>query len=340
MPGPSVAQGEGLRSGEVEIYNSLMTTPIDQLIIFDDVSKFYREILGVNRVNLNIAPGITSLVGPNGAGKSTLMNLMTGLLYPTKGKITLLGIPTDKPDTLFRKVGYCTQFDSFPRGVTGREFVTSFLLVHGYTRKEANQLTDLALERVNLVEAGNRKVAAYSKGMRQRIRLAQSIAHQPVVLILDEPLNGLDPMVRAETIALFRKLASEGLHLIISSHILHEVDMMSDRVVLINNGYIVAEGDIHGVRDEMQEHPMQILIRCDNPSKLAAQVFAQDHVVEARLHDDRGGLFVKTRDADRFYLLLNKVVSSGEVNIESVAPVDDDMSAVYQYLIGTTGGSV
>jgi len=317
-----------------------MTTPIDQLIIFDDVSKFYGEILGVNRVNLNIAPGITSLVGPNGAGKSTLMNLMTGLLYPTKGKITLLGIPTDKPDTLFRKVGYCTQFDSFPRGVTGREFVTSFLLVHGYTRKEANQLTDLALERVNLVEAGNRKVAAYSKGMRQRIRLAQSIAHQPVVLILDEPLNGLDPMVRAETIALFRKLASEGLHLIISSHILHEVDMMSDRVVLINNGYIVAEGDIHGVRDEMQEHPMQILIRCDNPSKLAAQVFAQDHVVEARLHDDRGGLFVKTRDADRFYLLLNKVVSSGEVNIESVAPVDDDMSAVYQYLIGTTGGSV
>jgi len=340
VPGPSVAQGEGLRSGEVEIYNSLMTTPIDQLIIFDDVSKFYGEILGVNRVNLNIAPGITSLVGPNGAGKSTLMNLMTGLLYPTKGKITLLGIPTDKPDTLFRKVGYCTQFDSFPRGVTGREFVTSFLLVHGYTRKEANQLTDLALERVNLVEAGNRKVAAYSKGMRQRIRLAQSIAHQPVVLILDEPLNGLDPMVRAETIALFRKLASEGLHLIISSHILHEVDMMSDRVVLINNGYIVAEGDIHGVRDEMQEHPMQILIRCDNPSKLAAQVFAQDHVVEARLHDDRGGLFVKTRDADRFYLLLNKVVSSGEVNIESVAPVDDDMSAVYQYLIGTTGGSV
>jgi ABC-2 type transport system ATP-binding protein len=159
------------------------------------------------------------------------------------------------------------------------------------------------------------------------------------VLILDEPLNGLDPMVRAETIALFRKLASEGLHLIISSHILHEVDMMSDRVVLINNGYIVAEGNIHGVRDEMEEHPMQILIRCDDPSKLAAHVFAQDHVVEARLHDDRRGLFVKTRDADRFYLLLNEVASSGEVNIESVAPVDDDLSAVYQYLIGTQGAS-
>jgi ABC-2 type transport system ATP-binding protein len=315
-----------------------MSTP-DQLIIFDNVSKFYGEILGVNRVNLQIAPGITSLVGPNGAGKSTLMNLMTGLLRPTRGSISLLGIPTDHPEQLFRKVGYCTQFDSFPRGVTGREFINSFLWVHGFDHKRASELSQVALERVNLVDAADRKVAGYSKGMRQRIRLAQSIAHDPVVLILDEPLNGLDPMVRAETIALFRKLAAEGLHLIISSHILHEVDMMSDRVVLLNNGYIVAEGNIHGVRDEMEEHPMQILIRCDQPTKLAAYVFAQDHVVEARLHQDRGGLFVKTRDADRFYLMLNRAVAEGEVNIESIAPVDDDLSAVYQYLIGTSGGS-
>ena len=316
-----------------------MTTANDQLIIFDDVSKFYGEILGVNRVNLQIAPGITSLVGPNGAGKSTLMNLMTGLLRPTKGTIKILGLSVDDPEKLFRKVGYCTQFDSFPRGVTGRELLVSFLLVAGFKRKEASELSQQALERVNLVEAADRKVAGYSKGMRQRIRLAQSIAHEPAVLILDEPLNGLDPMVRSETIALFRKLAAEGLHLIISSHILHEVDMMSDRVVLLNNGYIVAQGNVHGVRDEMEEHPMQIFIRCDNPSKLASYVFAQDHVVEARLNDDRGGLFIKTRDADRFYLLLNKVVASGEVNIESVAPVDDDLSAVYQDLIGTSGGA-
>lgn len=314
-------------------------TPTDQLIVFDDVSKFYGEILGVNRVNLKITPGITSLVGPNGAGKSTLMNLMTGLLRPTRGSVTVLGIKTDQPERLFRKVGFCTQFDSFPRGVTGREFITSFLLVHGLDRNSADDLSNAALAQVNLLEAADRKVAGYSKGMRQRIRLAQAIAHKPTVLILDEPLNGLDPMVRAETIALFRKLAADGLYLIISSHILHEVDMMSDRVVLLNNGYIVAEGNIHGVRDEMEEHPMQILIRCDQPSKLAAFVFAQDHVVEARLHEDRRGLFVKTRDADRFYLLLNQVVADGEINVESVAPVDDDLSAVYQYLIGTEGGS-
>src|SRR6185369_14706711 len=278
----------------------------------------------VNRVNLQIAPGITSLVGPNGAGKSTLMNLMTGLLRPTRGSIKILDIPTDQPEQLFKKLGYCTQFDSFPRGLTGREFINSFLLVHGYEKKKAAELTVTALERVSLLNAADRKVAAYSKGMRQRIRLAQAIAHQPSVMILDEPLNGLDPMVRAETIALFRKLAAEGLHLIISSHILHEVDMMSDRVILLNNGYVVAEGNVHGVRDEMEEdRALQILIRCDKPAKLAARVFDKDHVVEARLHDDKLGLFVRTRDADGFYLLLNQVVAEGEINIDSVAPIDD-----------------
>lgn len=320
-----------------EIRNSDSAIRNSTLIIFNDVSKFYGEILGVNRVNLKIAPGITSLVGPNGAGKSTLMNLMTGLLRPSRGHITVLGIPTDQPERLFRKLGYCTQFDSFPRGLTGREFIKSFLLVHGRARQQAEELTVTALERVSLLDAADRKIAGYSKGMRQRIRLAQAIAHQPTALILDEPLNGLDPMVRAETIALFRTLAAEGLHLIISSHILHEVDMMSDRVILLNNGYVVAEGNVHGVRDEMEEHATQILIRCDKPAKLAARVFDKDHVVEARLHEDRRGLFVRTRDADGFYLLLNQVVAEGEINIESVAPVDDDLSAVYQYLIGSDG---
>jgi len=305
------------------------------LILFDNVSKFYGEILGVNRVTLSLAPGITSLVGPNGAGKTTLMNLMTGLLRPTVGRVSVLGIPTDRPEQLFPKVGYCSQFDSFPRGLTGREFINAFLMVSGFSRKQSQDLTDEALARVDLMAAADRKIGAYSKGMRQRVRLAQSIAHHPCVLILDEPLNGLDPIVRAETIALFKDLAAQGLHLIVSSHILHEVDMMSDRVVLLNNGYVVAEGGIQGVRDEMEEHPMQILIRCNQPSLLAARVFRSDHVVEARLHNDRQGLFVKTRNADQFYLLLNEVVSQGEIELESVAPVDDDLSAVYEYLIGS-----
>jgi ABC-2 type transport system ATP-binding protein len=309
----------------------------DHLIVFENVSKFYGDILGVNRVTLTIPPGITSLVGPNGAGKTTLMNLMTGLLRPSRGRIRVLGTPPDDPETLFRKVGYCAQFDSFPRGMTGYGFVRSYLAVHGYDRDEAEELTWRAVDRVSLREAAHRKVDGYSKGMRQRIRLAQAIAHGPKVLILDEPLNGLDPLARAETIRLFRTLAEEGLHLIISSHILHEVDMMSDCVVLMSNGYVVAEGDIHGVRDEIDDHPMQILVRCDRPSALASRLFEDDNVVEARLHEDRGGVFVKTRDADRFFLTLNRIVLDGTITVESVAPVDDDLNAVYQYLIGSEG---
>jgi ABC-2 type transport system ATP-binding protein len=247
----------------------------------------------------------------------------------------VLGVPTDQPERLFRKLGYCSQFDSFPRGLTGREFIVSFLKISGFANRQAHELAEKSLARVDLVSAADRKVAAYSKGMRQRVRLAQAIAHDPSVLILDEPLNGLDPMVRAETIALFKQLAADGLHLIISSHILHEVDMMSDRVVLLNNGYVVAEGGIQGVREEMDvEHPVQVLIRCDKPSFLASQVFRINNVVEARVHDDKKGLFVKLRNPDQFYLALNKVVSDGAVEVESIVPVDDDLSAVYDYLIG------
>jgi ABC-2 type transport system ATP-binding protein len=310
----------------------------EQMIVFEDVSKFYGEVLGVNRVDLRIAPGITSLVGPNGSGKTTLMNLMTGLLKPTNGRIGVLGISPDEPEALFRKLGYCSQFDSFPRGATARSFIEFYLSVHGYSRRDTQDLAHRALERVSMLEAADRKVSAFSKGMRQRVRLAQSIAHDPSVLVLDEPLNGLDPMARAEIIRLFRALADEGMFLIISSHILHEVDMMSDSVVLLHNGYVVAEGEVRGVRNEIDDHPIQILIRCDRPQTLASRLFEHEQTVEARIHNDRKGLFVKTRNPDEFYLLLNRVITEQRLQVESVEPVDDDLNAVYQYLIASDGG--
>jgi ABC-2 type transport system ATP-binding protein len=308
--------------------------PANDRVVFENVSKFYGDVLGVNRVNLSIPPGITSLVGPNGSGKTTLMNLMSGLIHPTRGRITVLGIGTDQPDELFRYLGYCTQFDSFPKGFTGYQFVYSYLRLYGCAHGEAEELTWKAIERVGMVEAARRKIAGYSKGMRQRIKLAQSTCHGPSVLVLDEPLNGLDPLVRAETIALFRTLAEDGMHILISSHILHEVDAISDQVILLSNGYVVAEGKIQGVRSEMQDHPMQILIRCNRPQELAAKVFEQESVVEAQIHKDGLGLLVKTRDANRFYLMLNHIAQNG-VSIESVAPADDDVNSVYEYLIGS-----
>jgi ABC-2 type transport system ATP-binding protein len=304
-------------------------------ILFEDVSKFYGEVLGVNRIDLEIGPGITALVGPNGSGKTTLMNLLAGLLRPTEGAVRVLDLAPDDPERLYRAIGYCTQYDSFPRGIRGRDFLLLYLRLHGLGSAEAGRLADRALERVGLTDAAGRRVAGYSKGMKQRIKLAQAIAHEPRVLVLDEPLNGLDPLARAETLELFRGFAAEGRHLVISSHILHEVDDLADRVVLVHGGYIVAEGAIESVREELaEEQPIQVLVRCDQPSKLASAVFSEDHVVEARIDPDGAGLSIRTRSADRFYRLLARLAATGEVEIEAVLPADDDVQSVYQYLIG------
>jgi ABC-2 type transport system ATP-binding protein len=303
-------------------------------IRFENVSKFYGEVLGVNRIDLELAPGITSLVGPNGSGKSTLMNLAAGLLRPTEGRIDLLGLAPERPEELYRAIGYCTQFDSFPRGITGWEFVDLYLRLHGLAAAEAAAAARRAIERVGMSAAAGRRIAGYSKGMKQRIKLAQAIAHEPRVLILDEPLNGLDPLARAEALELFRAEARAGKHVILSSHVLHEVDELSDRVVLIHGGYIVAEGAIEGVRDEMAvERPLQVLVRCARPNELAARLFSEDHVVEAQLDADKGGLRVRTENAERFYLLLNRLAAEGAVDIDQVLPADDDVQSVYRYLI-------
>lgn len=308
-------------------------------IIFEDVSKFYGEVLGVNKISFNVPPGVTTLVGPNGSGKTTLMNLLTGLVQPSSGHISVLGLSPSNPAEFFPLVGYCTQFDSFPAGICGYEFVLDSLMLHGMSVPDAYNLTAEALDRVQLGDAAGRKIAGYSKGMRQKIRLAQAIAHHPKVLVLDEPLNGLDPMARAESLALFEELGNQGMHLLISSHILDEVDRISDRVILISGGYLVAEGSIQHVRSEVRDKPMQVLVRCDHPELLAAKMFALNHCVEARLHADGKGVFLRTADVDRFYTLLNEIAKDGLVRIEAVAPSDDDANAIYQYLIGSDGSA-
>jgi len=310
-------------------------------IVFSDVSKFYGEVLGVNRVNLEVPPGLTGLVGPNGSGKSTLMHLTTGRLRPSRGEISVLGIAPDRPEELFRIVGYCTQYDSFPNGATGISFLSHALALHGYSKAEIDERAWAAIERVGLTDAARRRIAGYSKGMRQRIKLAHAHCHDPQVLVLDEPLNGLDPMGRAEMIDLFSGLAREGRHVVVSSHILHEVDLISDGVIMIHGGAIVAEGEIRAVRGEITSHPIQVLIRCDKPNQVASEVFRLEHVVEARILEDEG-LLVRTRDADGFFAELNRIVLSGDVVVETVAPADESVHAVYDYLIGegTGGGSV
>jgi len=304
----------------------------EQTIVFDNVSKFYGEILGVNRVNLTIPLGITSLVGPNGAGKTTLMNLMTGLLRPSRGEVTVIGVPTDQPEELFRKVGYCSQFDSFPRSMTGREFINAFLMVSGFPRNRADDLTELALERVDLVPAADRKIGAYSKGMRQRVKMAQALAHDPALLILDEPLAGMDPIARRKTIKMIKEWGRAGKSVIVSSHILHEIESMTSNILLINQGRILAEGNVHQIRDLIDEHPHTVFVRADKTRELAREFLTDAQVLSLKFED--GGVVVQTGRPDVFYARLTELAASGELGaIHEVTSPDDNLAAVFQYLV-------
>ena len=302
-----------------------------------DASKFYGEVLGVNRITLDLKPGLTGLVGPNGSGKSTLMHLLTGLLRPTRGEVSVLGVPPADAERLFRIVGYCTQYDSFPAGATGLSFLRHALALHGQAAAEAEKRSWEMLAEVGLTDSARRRIAGYSKGMRQRIKLAHALCHSPRVLVLDEPLNGLDPMGRAEMIHLFQELAAEGRFVIVSSHILHEVDAICDAVVMVHGGSVVAEGQIRAVRGEITSQPIQVLVRCDRPQAIAARAFTLDHVVEAKLVDDGASVLIRTRDADAFYASLTDMIIESGVTVETVLPADESVDAVYGYLIGQPG---
>lgn len=311
----------------------------DGSIRFEGVSRFYGDVLGVNRVDLELEPGIVGLVGPNGAGKSTLMNLIAGLVRPSRGKVTVLGVEPDDTETFFRRIGYCTQYDGFPLGMTGRRLLVSLLRVHGFESEAANKLAVAALEKVGMTAAADRPVDAYSKGMRQRIKLAQAICHVPQVLILDEPLNGLDPQARAEVTEILRERGAAGAHVLISSHILHEVDAVADRVVFLDNGYVIAEGDAPGIKGELKQYPMQVFVRSEQAPGIASRLFDMGQVTEVRLHDDGAGLFARTPDADRFFLAFNKLAIAEGWRIDSMGTADETVEAIYNYLVVDGAGS-
>ncbi len=316
----------------------------EPMIRLESVSRFYGDVLGVNRISLEVSGGITSLIGPNGAGKSTLMNLIAGLIPPTRGRITVLGVTPSEAESLFPQLGFCTQYDVFPAGARGRDWVRQNLLWHGYSRGDAAAMCERALARVGMTAAAAKKLESYSKGMRQRIRLAQILAFEPRLLILDEPLNGLDPLARTEMAALFRSLAAEGRGLLISSHILHEVEAMSDRVILLRDGYLAGEGGIGSVREEIQEHELQWLVRCPKPARLAAlglEARAENGrplINQARVFDrPEPALLLGTPAPAAFFLALNAWIARGEIEVETITPADDDLDAVYRYLFGQEG---
>jgi ABC-2 type transport system ATP-binding protein len=306
----------------------------DPIIATSHLSKWYGQVSGLNDVTVNVPRGITGLLGPNGAGKSTFMKLITGQLKPSKGTIRVMGEPIwGNPATYFR-IGFCPEQDAFYERMTGLEWVTALVRLNGSSQDDALAAARRALEAVDLLDAADKKIGAYSKGMRQRVKMAQAIVHDPELLILDEPLSGMDPLARRKTIRMIKDWARAGKSILVSSHILHEIEAMTANILLINNGRIVAEGNVHQIRDLIDEHPHTVFVRAENPRVLARRFLAEDDVISLRFEAD--AVIVETARPDAFYSRLTDLAASGEAGpIEEVASPDDNLQAVFKYLVKT-----
>ena len=302
------------------------------LVVADHLSKWYGQVIGLNDVSVSIPPGITGLLGPNGAGKSTLLKLLTGQLKPSKGSITVLGEPVWGNPRIFFRIGFCPEQDAFYDRMTGLEWVAGLARLNGLGEQASLAAARAALERVDLMDAANKKIGGYSKGMRQRVKLAQALAHDPELLILDEPLSGMDPIARRRTIRLIKDWAREGRSILVSSHILHEIEAMTSSILLINNGRILAEGDVHQIRELIDEHPHTVHVRAARPRDLAREFLTRDDVLSLKL--EQGAIVVETSKPDGFYRYLTELAADGRAGeITEVTSPDDNLQAVFKFLV-------
>lgn len=305
---------------------------VGAVITAEHVSKWYGQIIGLNDVSVTVGPGVTGLLGPNGAGKSTFMKLVTGQLRPNKGALHVLGESVWGNPDLYHRIGFCPEPDAFYDRMTGRAWLSALVRLHGLSDEAADGAARQALETMDLSPAADKNIGAYSKGMRQRVKLAQAIIHDPELLVLDEPLAGLDPIARRKTIRLIREWARAGKSVIVSSHILPEIELMTSTVLLMNNGRIVAEGNIHQIRDLIDEHPHTVYIKADETRLLAQRLVALEDVMGVRF--EPGALVVQTGRPDAFYRYLTELAASGDGGpIHEVTSPDDSLQSVFRYLV-------
>lgn len=303
------------------------------MITLQNASRWYGQVIGLNDVSCEIGPGLTALLGMNGAGKSTMMRMITGQLRPTTGSVSVLGMqPFANPD-VFRKLGYCPEIDNFYERMTGRQFVTYMARLSGYGPKEAAARTASMLERVGMADRADRKIQGYSKGMRQRIKLAQAMLHDPDVILLDEPLNGLDPVGRREYIDLLADLANAGKCIMVSSHILYEVEQMTRSILLLHRGRLLATGDLRVIRSLIDKHPHRVRIETPEPRRAAALIAPLSNVVSLTFDSSNRALEIEVRDPDTFYAALSGFVLDDGLPLEGFSSPDNNLEAVFRYLV-------
>jgi len=307
--------------------------PRRKAIVFEDVTKWYGQVIGINKVSLAVGAGVTGLLGPNGAGKTTIMKLLTGQILPSQGKVTLCDQPPFFDHQVMRVLGYVPELDALPDFQTGLQFLTRCARLRGYDLDAARDAGREALVAAGLEKAMERKIGTYSRGMRQRVKLAQATFFAPNVLVFDEPLTGLDPVGRHDVIDQIRALGEAGCCVLVSSHILHEVEAMTDNVILIAKGKILAEGTIDHIRSLIDQHPHTVELGTENPAQLAILLLERGVVVSASLERGDGLLQVKTRDPDRFYDSLAELVLEEGIHVDSFHSPDNNLQAVFNYLV-------
>lgn len=314
---------------------AMPAAPENATVVVRNLSKWYGDVVAVSDVSFHVEPGVTALLGPNGAGKSTTLEMLTGLLAPSQGEIRILGRPARGDASLYRRIGMVPEQETLYPFMTGREFVELNATLQ--RMDDPGGAAHAALATVELLDDADRPLRGYSKGMRQRAKIAAALVHDPDVLLMDEPLNGTDPLQRARLIDLIRELGRQGKTVIVSSHILYEVERFADRILVINRGKLAAAGDFRAIRDKIDEHARAVRLRCSDPRRLAAALVQTPVILSVRVEPPAGGqapgLVVETADVRAFYRLAPAIARQQGVHLYEVAALDESLASVFAYVV-------
>ena len=310
-----------------------MSTKATPAVLLEKCSKWYGQVIGINDISLAIDGGVTGILGPNGAGKSTLFKLLMGRLKPSSGNVRLFGVDPWVSTSPYRRVGYVAETEKLYDWMTGHDFVSTLARLHGMTREEASVRASHVLDFVGLGDVENKEIGKYSKGMRQRIKIAHALVHDPDLIILDEPLHGCDPIARTSIMSVIRDLGSQGKTVLVSSHILDEIERITEQIVILHNGRLLALGNLHAIRDLLDKHPHRILIRTENPRKLAEYFVTEDPVYGVRFAGEEA-LEVLTNDLSAAHNVLPRVIVDSGLKVTSIENPDDNLEALLRYLVG------
>lgn len=303
------------------------------MIALDRASRWYGQVIGLNDVSCEIGPGLTALLGMNGAGKTTMLRLITGQIRETTGSVRVFGMAPFANAEVYRRLGYCPEIDNFYEHMSGRGFVYHLARLSEFSHADAQRRTEEVLQIVQMGDRADRKIAGYSKGMRQRIKLAQAMLRDPDIILLDEPLNGLDPVGRHEYIQMLHRLAEAGKTILVSSHILYEVEQMTSGLLLLHRGRLLATGDLRVIRSLIDKHPHQVRIETSEPRRAAELLAGLDNVVSMGFEPGGEGLQLQVRDPNTFYDALTRIALERSLSIRGVSSPDNNLEAVFNYLV-------